>query len=136
MIRDICKDELFLTRKAAPALPEDLPIAQDLLETLIAHKDSCVGMAANMIGVVKRIIAFESEDGYLVMFNPVILKKSGPYNTEEGCLSLEGVRPTKRWKSIKVQYETADGKPRIRTFTGWTAQIIQHEIDHCDGILI
>ena len=136
MIRDICKDELFLTRKAAPALPEDLPIAQDLLETLIAHKDSCVGMAANMIGVAKRIIAFESEDGYLVMFNPVILKKSGPYNTEEGCLSLEGVRPTKRWKSIKVQYETADGKPRIRTFTGWTAQIIQHEIDHCDGILI
>lgn len=136
MIRDICKDELFLARKAAPALPEDLPIAQDLLETLIAHKDGCVGMAANMIGVAKRIIAFESEDGYLVMFNPVILKKSGPYNTEEGCLSLEGVRPTKRWKSIKVQYETADGKPRILTFTGWTAQIIQHEIDHCDGILI
>lgn len=136
MIRNICKDELFLARKAAPALPEDLPIAQDLLETLIAHKDGCVGMAANMIGVAKRIIAFASEDGYLVMFNPVILKKSGPYNTEEGCLSLEGVRPTKRWKSIKVQYETADGKPRIRTFTGWTAQIIQHEIDHCDGILI
>ena len=136
MIRDICKDELFLARKAAPALPEDLPIAQDLLETLIAHKDGCVGMAANMIGVAKRIIAFESEDGYLVMFNPVILKKSGPYNTEEGCLSLEGVRPTRRWKSIKVQYETADGKPRIRTFTGWTAQIIQHEIDHCDGIII
>ena len=136
MIRDICKDELFLARKAAPALPEDLPIAQDLLETLIAHKDGCVGMAANMIGVAKRIIAFESEDGYLVMFNPVILKKSGPYNTEEGCLSLEGVRPTRRWKSIKVQYETADGKPRIRTFTGWTAQIIQHEMDHCDGILI
>ena len=136
MIRDICKDELFLTRKAAPASPEDLPIAQDLLETLIAHKDGCVGMAANMIGTAKRIIAVEGEDGYLVMFNPVILKKSGPYNTEEGCLSLEGVRPTKRWKSIKVQYETADGKPRIRTFTGWTAQIIQHEIDHCDGILI
>ena len=136
MIRDICKDELFLARKAAPASPEDLPIAQDLLETLIAHKDGCVGMAANMIGAAKRIIAVEGEDGYLVMFNPVILKKSGPYNTEEGCLSLEGVRPTRRWKSIKVQYETADGKPRIRTFTGWTAQIIQHEIDHCDGILI
>ena len=92
MIRDICKDELFLARKAAPALPEDLPIAQDLLETLIAHKDGCVGMAANMIGVAKRIIAFESEDGYLVMFNPVILKKSGPYETEEGCLSLTGTR--------------------------------------------
>ena len=85
MIRDICKDELFLARKAAPALPEDLPIAQDLLETLIAHKDGCVGMAANMIGVAKRIIAFESEDGYLVMFNPVILKKSGPYETEDSC---------------------------------------------------
>ena len=96
MIRDICKDELFLARKAAPALPEDLPIAQDLLETLIAHKDGCVGMAANMIGVAKRIIAFESEDGYLVMFNPVILKKSGPYETEEGCLSLTGTRKTKR----------------------------------------
>ena len=136
MIRDICKDELFLARKAAPASPEDLPIAQDLLETLISHKDGCVGMAANMIGAAKRIIAVEGEDGYLVMFNPVILKKSGPYNTEEGCLSLEGVRPTKRWKSIKVQYETADGKPRIRTFTGWTAQIIQHEIDHCNGVVV
>ena len=105
MIRDICKDELFLARKAAPALPEDLPIAQDLLETLIAHKDGCVGMAANMIGVAKRIIAFESEDGYLVMFNPVILKKSGPYETEEGCLSLTGTRKTKRWQTIKVQWQ-------------------------------
>lgn len=104
MIRDICKDELFLTRKAAPALPEDLPIAQDLLETLIAHKDGCVGMAANMIGVAKRIIAFESEDGYLVMFNPVILKKSGPYETEEGCLSLTGTRKTRRFQTIKVQW--------------------------------
>ena len=102
MIRDICKDELFLARKAAPALPEDLPIAQDLLETLIAHKDGCVGMASNMIGVAKRIIAFESEDGYLVMFNPVILKKSGPYETDEGCLSLTGTRKTKRWQTIKV----------------------------------
>ena len=105
MIRDICKDELFLARKAAPALPEDLPIAQDLLETLSAHKDDCVGMAANMIGVAKRIIAFESEDGYLVMFNPVILKKSGPYETEEGCLSLTGTRKTKRWQTIKVQWQ-------------------------------
>ena len=136
MIREICRDETFLVQKAAPATADDLATAQDLLDTLIAHKDGCVGMAANMIGVAKRIIAVEAEDGYLVLFNPVILKKSGPYNTEEGCLSLEGVRPTKRWKSIKVQYETADGKPRIRTFTGWTAQIIQHEIDHCDGILI
>ena len=136
MIREICKDETFLAQKAAPATAADLGVAQDLMETLIAHKDGCVGMAANMIGVNKRIIAFENDGEYMVMFNPVILKKSGPYNTEEGCLSLEGVRPTKRWKSIKVQYETADGKPRIRTFTGWTAQIIQHEIDHCDGILI
>ena len=136
MIRDICKDETFLAQKAEIATPDDIQIAADLLETLEHHKDGCVGMAANMIGVAKRIIAVEAEDGYLVLFNPVILKKSGPYNTEEGCLSLEGVRPTKRWKSIKVQYETADGKPRIRTFTGWTAQIIQHEIDHCDGILI
>ena len=136
MIRDICKDEAFLAQKAETATAEDLDTAQDLLDTLAAHREGCVGMAANMIGVAKRIIAVEAEDGYLVLFNPVILKKSGPYNTEEGCLSLEGVRPTKRWKSIKVQYETADGKPRIRTFTGWTAQIIQHEIDHCDGILI
>ena len=136
MIRDICKDELFLTRKAAPALPEDLPIAQDLLETLIAHKDSCVGMAANMIGVAKRIIAFESEDGYLVMFNPVILKKSGPYETEEGCLSLTGTRKTKRFQTIKVQWQNEKFQPRIKTFSGWTAEIIQHELDHCDGILI
>lgn len=93
-------------------------------------------MAANMIGVRKRIIAVEAEDGYLVLFNPVILKKSGQYEVEEGCLSLEGVRKTKRWQSIKVQYQTMDGKLRIKTFTGWTAQIIQHEIDHCDGILI
>ena len=136
MVRPICKDEMFLSQKAKPAEESDLPVAGDLLETLMAHHEECVGMAANMIGVAKRIIAVEAEDGYLVLFNPVILKKSGPYNTEEGCLSLEGVRPTRRWKSIKVQYETADGKPRIRTFTGWTAQIIQHEIDHCDGILI
>ena len=127
MIRDICKDELFLARKAAPALPEDLPIAQDLLETL---------MAANMIGVAKRIIAFESEDGYLVMFNPIILKKSGPYETEEGCLSLTGTRKTKRFQTIKVQWQNEKFQPRIKTFSGWTAEIIQHELDHCDGIII
>ena len=136
MIQPIVHDPLFLAQKSARATPADADTARDLLETLTSHADGCVGMAANMIGVAKRIIAVEAEDGYLVLFNPVILKKSGPYNTEEGCLSLKGVRPTKRWKSIKVQYETADGKPRIRTFTGWTAQIIQHEIDHCDGILI
>ena len=136
MIQPIMHDPLFLAQKSVPATPEDAPIARDLLETLTAHADGCVGMAANMIGVHKRIIAVEAEDGYLVLCNPVILKKSGPYETEEGCLSLEGVRKTKRWKSIKVQYQTVDGKPRIKTFTGWTAQIIQHEIDHCDGILI
>ena len=136
MIRDICKDELFLARKAAPASPEDLSIAQDLLETLIAHKDGCVGMAANMIGAAKRIIAVEGEDGYLVMFNPVILKKSGPYETEEGCLSLTGTRKTKRFQTIKVQWQNEKFQTRIKTFTGWTAEILQHEIDHCDGILI
>ena len=126
----------FLRTPSEAAGPGDEQVIEDLVDTLEANRSRCVGMAANMIGVAKRIIAVEAEDGYLVLFNPVILKKSGPYNTEEGCLSLEGVRPTKRWKSIKVQYETADGKPRIRTFTGWTAQIIQHELDHCDGILI
>ena len=136
MVKTIVKDPLFLAQKSVNATEADKQAVTDLLDTLRANLEHCVGMAANMIGVAKRIIAVEAEDGYLVLFNPVILKKSGPYNTEEGCLSLEGVRPTKRWKSIKVQYETADGKPRIRTFTGWTAQIIQHEIDHCDGILI
>ncbi len=136
MIRPIVHDPLFLAQSSQPATAADAQTAQDLLETLIAHADGCVGMAANMIGVHKRIIAVEAEDGYLVMFNPVILKSSGAYQTEEGCLSLEGVRPTKRWQSIKVQYQTPDLKPRIKTFTGWTAQIIQHEIDHCNGILI
>ena len=136
MIQPIMHDPLFLAQKSAPAAPEDAPVARDLLDTLTAHADGCVGMAANMIGVRKRIIAVETEDGYLVLFNPVILKKSGPYDTQEGCLSLEGVRPTRRWQTIKLQYETPEGKPRIKNFSGWTAQIIQHEIDHCDGILI
>ena len=136
MIRDICKDELFLARKAAPASPEDLSIAQDLLETLIAHKDGCVGMAANMIGVNKRIIAFDNEGTYMVMFNPQIVKQSGGYEAEEGCLSLTGTRKTRRWQSIKVQYQNEKFQTRLKTFTGWTAQIIQHEIDHCNGIII
>ena len=136
MIREICKDDFFLSQKAEPATASDLEIAQDLLDTLTAHKDGCVGMAANMIGVNKRIIAFESEDGYLVMFNPVILKKSGPYETEEGCLSLTGTRKTKRFQTIKVQWQNEKFQTRIKTFTGWTAEILQHEIDHCDGILI
>ena len=136
MIRSINHDPLFLAQKSAPATPEDADVACDLLETLVAHADDCVGMAANMIGVSKRIIAVETEDGYRVLFNPVILKKSGPYETEEACLSLEGNRKTTRWHKIKVQYETAEGKLRIQTFSDWTAQIIQHEIDHCNGILI
>ncbi len=136
MVRPLMHDPLFLAQRSAPASAEDADTARDLLETLMAHADGCVGMAANMIGVHKCIIAVEAEDGYLILFNPVILKKSGPYDTEEGCLSLEGVRKTRRWQSIKVQYQTPDMKPRIKTFTGWTAQIIQHEIDHCNGILI
>ena len=136
MIREICRDELFLAQKAQPAGPDDLPAAQDLLDTLIAHKDGCVGMAANMIGVARRIIAFECDGSYQVMFNPVILRQSGPYQTEEGCLSLSGVRQTKRFQSIKVQWQNEKFQPRIKTFTGFPAQIIQHEIDHCEGILI
>ena len=136
MIQEICKDERFLAQKAEPATPADLPIAQDLIDPLTAHKDGCVGMAANMIGVNKRIIVFDNEGAYQVMFNPVIVKQSGPYQTEEGCLSLTGRRPTKRWKSIKVQWQNETFQTRLKTFTGWTAEIIQHEIDHCDGILI
>ncbi|WP_298731365.1 peptide deformylase [uncultured Subdoligranulum sp.] len=136
MIREICKDVIFLAQKAEPATPEDLPVAADLLETLTYHKDGCVGMAANMIGVNKRIIAFDNEGEYMVMFNPEILRKTGPYETEEGCLSLTGVRPTKRWKTIKVKWQNEKFQQRIKNFTGWTAEIIQHEIDHCEGILI
>lgn len=136
MIRDICKDEAFLARKAEPATPDDLQTAADLLETLEHHKDGCVGMAANMIGVNKRLIAFDSEGTYMVMFNPEIVKKSEPYEAVEGCLSLSGARRTRRWRSIKVRYQNGAFQTRFKTFTGWTAQIIQHEIDHCDGILI
>ncbi len=136
MIREIMKDETFLAQKAEPATSDDLDVAQDLLDTLTAHKAGCVGMAANMIGVNKRIIAFDNEGTYMVMFNPEIIKKSGPYEAEEGCLSLTGTRKTKRWHSIKVQYQNEKFQIRFKTFTGWTAQIIQHEIDHCEGILI
>ena len=136
MIQEICKDEIFLAQKAEPATPADLPVAQDLIDTLTANKDGCVGMAANMIGVNKRIIIFDNEGAYQVMFNPVIVKQSGPYQTEEVCLSLTGRRPTKRWKRIKVQWQNETFQTRLKTFTGWTAEIIQHEIDHCDGILI
>ena len=136
MVREIIRDETFLSQKAEPATLEDLPVAQDLLDTLTAHKDGCVGMAANMIGVCKRIIVFDNEGKYMVMFNPEIIKKSGPYEAEEGCLSLTGTRKARRWQSIKVQYQNEQFQTRFKTFTGRIAQIIQHEIDHCEGILI
>ena len=136
MVHEICKDAILLSRKAEPATAEDLPIAKDLLDTLAHHKDSCVGMAANMIGVNKRIIAFYNAGSYMLMFNPEILRKTDPYNAEEGCLSLVGTRPARRWKTIRVRWQNEKFQQRIQVFTGWTAQIIQHEIDHCEGIII
>ena len=137
MERAIVHDPVLLARPSAPATKEDLQTARDLLDTLIANREACVGMAANMIGVYKRIIAFDCEGAYMVMLNPEILKQSEEYETEEGCLSLlGGPRKTKRCRKIKVQYQTEQLQTRIKTFTGWTAQIIQHEIDHCNGILI
>lgn len=136
MIREIMRDESFLSQKAEPATPEDLSVAQDLLDTLEANKERCVGMAANMIGVNKRIIVFDNEGSYMVMFNPEMVKQSGPYRTEEGCLSLDGTRPAKRWQSIKVRYQNEKFQERFKTFSGWTAQIIQHEVNHCEGIII
>ena len=136
MIRDICKDEAFLARKAEPATVDDLGTAQDLLDTLTAHKEGCVGMAANMIGVNKRIIVFDDDGKYQVMFNPVIVKRDRPYEAEEGCLSLTGRRKTKRFQTIKVQWQNEKFQTQLKTFTGWTAEIIQHEIDHCEGVLI
>ena len=136
MVREIMRDEAFLSQKAEPATLEDLPVAQDLMDTLTAHRDGCVGMAANMIGVCRRIIVFDNEGKHMVMFNPEIIKKSGPYEAEEGCLSLTGTRKARRWQSIKVQYQNERFQTRFKTFTGWTAQIIQHEIDHCEGVLI
>ncbi len=148
MMKELMHDPIFLAGKSEIATKEDLQVARDLLDTLMAHRESCVGMAANMIGVKKRIIAFLDESGrapkfgdgelvYTVMLNPEIIKKDGAYDTEEGCLSLlGGPRPCKRYKTIKVKYQTLELQNRIKTYTGWTAQIIQHEVDHCDGILI
>lgn len=137
MIKELMHDPIFLSMKSEVATKDDTVVADDLLETLTAHKNSCVGMAANMIGARKRIIAFDNEGTYMVMFNPEIIKKSDPYETEESCLSLlGGPRKCKRYKSIKVQWQTADMQTRIRTFKGFPAQIIQHEIDHCNGVLI
>ncbi len=136
MIREIIHDPVFLGQKSTSATPEDLEVAKDLLDTLKHHAEGCVGMAANMIGVSKRIIVFDNEGSYMVMFNPEIVKSSQIYDAEEGCLSLSGIRKTKRFHSIKVQYQNELFQTRLKTFTGWTAQIIQHEIDHCNGILI
>lgn len=137
MVKELIHDTILLAKKSEVATKEDLQTAQDLLDTLTAHKDGCVGMAANMIGVQKRIIAFDNDGTYMVMFNPEIIKKSGPYDAEEGCLSLlGGPRKCKRYQTIKVQWQTAEFQTRIKTFTGFPAQIIQHEVDHCDGVLI
>lgn len=137
MVKELIHDPIFLAQKSVSADESDRQTAQDLLDTITAHKDECVGMAANMIGVKKRVIVFDEGGTFRVMFNPEIIGKSEPYKTEEGCLSLLGApRPTTRFKKIKVQYLNEEFKPRIKTFAGFTAQIIQHEIDHCNGILI
>ena len=136
MERPMIHDPIFLAQPSAEATMEDIPTADDLMDTLRANADRCVGMAANMIGISKRIIVFADGPEYREMFNPEILKKTGPFETEEGCLSLTGRRKTTRYRTVKVQWKTREGQTRIKTFTGWTAQIIQHEIDHCNGVLI
>ncbi|MBR2131037.1 MAG: peptide deformylase [Oscillospiraceae bacterium] len=138
MIRELTHDPIFLAGKSQDATKDDIGVANDLLETLRAHRETCVGMAANMIGVRKRIIAFVDDDGkYTLMLNPVILKQEKPYDTEESCLSLlGGPRKCKRYKTIKVQFQTLTMQTRLKTYSGWTAQIVQHEIDHCNGVLI
>lgn len=140
-VKNLVHDPIFLAGKSEPATKDDLFVAQDLLDTLIAHENNCVGMAANMIGVKKRIIAFLDESGrtstYIVMLNPEIIKKDGAYDAEESCLSLlGGPRSCKRYKSIKVKYQTLELQTRVKTYTDWTAQIIRHEVGHCNGILI
>lgn len=137
MVKEVVHDPILLGIKSEPATKEDLQVAQDLLDTLVANKDACVGMAANMIGIHKRIIVFDNEGIYMTMFNPEIIKASGPYDAQESCLSLlGGPRPCKRYQTIKVQWQNEQFQTRIKTFSGWPAQIIQHEIDHCNGILI
>ena len=136
LVREIVRDPIFLARRSAPAGAEDLAAAQDLLDTLKANRDRCVGMAANMIGVSRRIIVFDCGGAYMTMLNPEIIRFSDPFEAEEGCLSLSGTRKAKRYRTIKVRYQNEQLQVRLRTFTGWTAQIIQHEIDHCSGILV
>ena len=136
MIKELIHDPIFLSKKSQSATLADLSVAKDLLDTLIHNREGCVGMAANMIGETKRIIVFDNNGLYMTMLNPEIIKQSESYDTEEGCLSLAGVRKTRRYKKIKVKYQNLELQTRIKTYTGFSAQIIQHEIDHCDGILI
>ena len=136
MVRPIVRDVLFLGQKSVPATKADLPVAQDLQDTLNANREKCVGMAANMIGVKKRIIIVNMGLSNVVMFNPTITKKKDPYETEEGCLSLTGTRETTRYQTIELEYTDSEWKRHKRSFSGWTAQIIQHECDHLDGIII
>ena len=136
MVKPIVKDIFFLQQKSTAATPMDLQTVYDLLDTLEANRAGCVGLAANMIGVRKRIIAVSLGAADLAMINPEIIRKEQPFETEEGCLSLSGVRTTTRYRSITVTYQDKMFRPHQQTFTGWTAQIIQHEIDHCNGILI
>ncbi|MBR7189329.1 MAG: peptide deformylase [Clostridia bacterium] len=136
MVRAIVRDQFFLRIPSRPATAADAPVADDLLDTLHANAERCVGMAANMIGESVRIIALSDGERLMEMFNPVIIKRDGPFDCEEGCLSLDGVRPVRRYRSIKVQWQTRDMKPRVKSFAGFTAQIIQHEVDHLSGILI
>lgn len=137
MVKDLIHDPILLARKSTQATREDLQTVQDLLDTLDAHRETCVGMAANMIGVSKNIIAFDNQGTNMVMLNPVIVKREGAYEAMEGCVSfLGGPRKAVRYQKIKVQYQTMDFQTRLKTFTDWTAEIIQHEIDHCNGILI
>lgn len=136
MVREIMHDPLFLAQKSVPATEEDKEVVQDLLDTLRAHLDGCVGMAANMIGVLKNIIVICDGNKQVIMVNPKITMKLRPYPAEEGCLSIPGIKKTIRYEEIIVEYQDADFKPKKKKYTGWTAQIIQHEVDHCNGILI
>ena len=136
MVKPIMRDVLFLGQKSIPATEEDLQVGRDLQDTLAANREACVGMAANMIGILKNIIAINDNGDYLLMYNPEIIKSDGAYETEEGCLSLDGLRKTKRYKKIKVRYLDRNFKIKIKTYEGFTAQIIQHEVDHLSGIII
>ncbi len=136
MVKPIVKDIFFLAQKSEPATKKDLWIGQDLEDTLAANRERCVGMAANMIGIKKNIIIVNMGVADVVMFNPVIIKKDTPYETEEGCLSLEGVRPTMRFQNIEVEYYDKNWKKQRQKLSGWTAQICQHEIDHLEGKII